>query len=68
MAPPDQVPLYQYLTTHPNSEIAGKVEWNFQKYLIGRDGAVLAKYSPKVLPEDPKVIADLDKALASPRK
>ena len=57
----DRIPLYKYLTEHPNSR--GKVEWNFQKYLIGRDGNVLGKYAPKTLPEDPKLIADIENAL-----
>ena len=39
----DQIPLYQYLTNHPHEAIAGEVAWNFQKYLVGRDGTVLAK-------------------------
>ena len=34
----DQCPLYRYLTKHPDKAIAGDVQWNFQKYLVGRDG------------------------------
>lgn len=61
----DQAPLYKYLTDHPNKDIAGKVEWNFQKYLVGRDGTILAKYGTRTLPEDKAVIADIEKALAA---
>lgn len=64
----DQAPLYKYLTGHPNTDIAGKVEWNFQKYLVGRDGTVLAKFGTRTLPEDPKVITEVEKALAAPKK
>jgi len=60
----DQAPLYKLLANHPNAETAGKVQWNFQKYLVGRDGTVLAKYGPRTLPEDSKVIADIEAALA----
>jgi glutathione peroxidase len=59
----DQAPLYRYLTQHSDPKIAGKVEWNFQKYLVGRDGTVLAKYGPRVLPDDKKVIEDIERAL-----
>lgn len=62
----DQAPLYRYLTKHPNTAIAGDVEWNFQKYLVGRDGRVIAKFAPRTLPDDPKLIAQLEAALAEP--
>lgn len=61
----DQAPLYKLLTEHPDESIAGKVEWNFQKYLVGRDGAVLAKFNPKVGPEDAELIKKLEAALAT---
>jgi glutathione peroxidase len=57
--------LYKYLTGHPNKDVAGKIEWNFQKYLVGRDGTVLAKYAPRTLPEDGKIVGDIEKALAA---
>ena len=63
----DQAPLYKFLTEHPDKTVAGPVEWNFQKYLVGRDGKVIAKFSPKVKPEDPQIVAALEKALAAPR-
>ncbi len=61
----DQAPLYQYLTGHPDQAIAGKVTWNFQKYLVGRDGTLLAKWGPRTLPTDEKVIKQLEAALAA---
>jgi len=61
----DKVPLYQYLTGHPNKEIAGEVPWNFTKYLIGRDGTALAKWGPKTLPEDPSIVEAIEKAIAA---
>lgn len=63
----DQAPLYKFLTEHPDPAIAGPVQWNFQKYLVGRDGAVLAMYGTRTLPEDEKVVADIEKALAAPK-
>lgn len=61
----DQCPLYQYLTKHPNKDIAGDVPWNFTKYLVGRDGTVLAKWGPKTLPEDKMIVEAVEKALAA---
>lgn len=63
----DICPLYSYLTNHPDKQIAGKVAWNFQKYLVSRDGKVMAKFHPKVNPNDPKLISQLEEALKAPR-
>jgi glutathione peroxidase len=63
----DQCPLYRYLTKHPDPAIAGDVPWNFTKYLVGRDGKVLAKWGPKTLPEDKVVVEAVEKALAAER-
>jgi len=60
-------PLYEFLTKHPNKDIRGKVAWNFQKYLIGRDGEVIAKFGPRTKPTDKKLIAAIEKALEAPR-
>jgi glutathione peroxidase-family protein len=60
----DICPLYKYLTTHPDSEIAGDVKWNFQKYLVDREGQVIAKFGPRTNPQDKKLIAKLEAELA----
>ncbi len=59
----DQCPLYRFLTRHPDKKIAGEVAWNFQKYLVGRDGTVLAKWDPRVKPTDKKVTEEVEKAI-----
>jgi glutathione peroxidase len=41
--------------------------WNFHKYLIGRDGRVVANFSSKVTPEDPAVIEAIERELKKPR-
>lgn len=61
----DQCPLYKFLTHHPDKNIAGEVAWNFQKYLVGRDGTLLAKWDPPTLPTDEKVIEKIEQALAA---
>lgn len=65
---PDKCPLYAYLTEQTDEQVRGKVEWNFQKYLVGRDGTVVAKFHPRVDPDDPKLVEALEKALAAPKK
>jgi glutathione peroxidase len=41
------------------------VLWNFEKFVIGRDGAVIARFSPDVTPGDPRLNKVLDRALAA---
>ncbi|HEY4381600.1 MAG TPA: glutathione peroxidase [Acidobacteriaceae bacterium] len=38
--------------------------WNFEKFLIGRDGRVATRFSPEVVPDDPAVVAGIEAALA----
>ena len=40
-------------------------QWNFHKYLIGRDGKVIASYSSNVTPQDKKLLSDIDHALSA---
>src|SRR5690349_18367627 len=47
----DMDPLFQYLTSkETNPAFAGDIKWNFNKFLIGRDGSVLARFAPQVEP------------------
>jgi glutathione peroxidase len=56
--------LYKYLTSGGGDPaIAGDVKWNFQKYLIDREGKLVAVFSPKVNPEDPELVAAVEAAL-----
>jgi glutathione peroxidase len=43
----------------------GEVLWNFEKFVIGRDGKVVGRFSPDITPDDAGLTAALDKALAS---
>jgi glutathione peroxidase len=55
-------PLYQWLI---GSAAGGgaDIAWNFEKFLVGRDGSVLKRFSPKVVPDAPEVIAAIEAAL-----
>jgi glutathione peroxidase len=55
-------PLYQWLTEHatPNDE----VKWNFEKYLISREGELLQRFSSKITPDDAALVQAVKKALS----
>jgi len=59
-----QHPIYNELTAVPDADgAAGDVQWNFEKFLIGPDGAVLARFRPRTVPDDPEVLAAIEKHL-----
>jgi glutathione peroxidase len=60
----DQHPLYKELTG-PGAAFPGDVKWNFGKFLIGRDGKVIARFEPGVKPDDAKVTKAIEEALAA---
>ncbi len=55
-------PLYSFLTS-PATGIAGDIAWNFEKFLIGRDGRVLKRYPPPTKPQDGGLLQDIADAL-----
>jgi glutathione peroxidase len=58
-------PLYQYLTSkETDPKFAGDIKWNFTKFLIGRDGEVVARFEPKVKPDTPEVVKAIEAELA----
>jgi glutathione peroxidase len=57
-------PLYAELTrVVADDGTAGKVKWNFEKYVIAPDGAI-SRFRPSTQPDDPAVIAAIEKGLA----
>ncbi len=57
-------PLYQVLTaTETEPEAAGDIKWNFEKFLIGRDGKVVKRFSPRVKPDAPEVVEAIEAEL-----
>ena len=61
---PDRNPLYEQLAG-PTSPFPGDIKWNFTKFLVGRDGKILARFEPMTKPDDPKVVAAIESALAA---
>ena len=63
----DQAPLYQFLTDKTtNPQFAGPIEWNFAKFLVGRDGKVIARFPAGKDPLTPEVVQSIEAALKSP--
>jgi len=61
---PKQAPLYKWLTSpEATPSDPGLVGWNFEKFLVGRDGAVIRRFSPRVKPEAPEVVSAIEAAL-----
>jgi glutathione peroxidase len=59
----DVTPLYRDL-----EEASGAApKWNFHKYIVGRDGRVVANFGSKTKPDDAEVVAAIERALKAPR-
>ncbi len=56
---PGRHPIYQWLTT----KFPGDIEWNFEKFLIGRDGQVVKRYPPATRPDDKGLLQDIAEQL-----
>ncbi|MBX3023710.1 glutathione peroxidase [bacterium] len=57
-------PLYAFLTSQPTQpDGSGDIQWNFAKFLVGKDGAVLARFAPTEKPDSPAIAAAIEQAL-----
>jgi glutathione peroxidase len=58
-------PLYQLLTSEEsNPGMSGPIKWNFEKFLVGRDGKVVKRFAPPIKPDSPEVIQAIEAELA----
>lgn len=57
----DKHPLYSFLTE--NAPEKGEVGWNFEKFLIGKDGSIIGRFKSGVDPESKELIGSIEKAL-----
>lgn len=61
----DQHPLYNFLTNPAtNPQFAGEIAWNFNKFLVDRDGKVVARFGSREKPDSEAVIAAIENALS----
>ena len=57
-------PLFKYLTDkETDPEFGGDIKWNFNKFLVDKNGKVIARFEPKVTPESEEVAKAIEKAL-----
>ena len=60
----DKAPLYQFLTDkNANPTTGGEIPWNFTKYLVDRNGKVLARFDAPVEPESKELTSAIETAL-----
>ncbi len=57
----NMAPLYQYLTQ--DSGFPGSITWNFNKFLVGKDGKVIARFGSKSAPESAEIKTAIESAL-----
>jgi len=61
---PNRHPLYAYLTQQPTTpDGPGDIQWNFAKFLVGRDGRVIARFAPATAPVSDEVVEAIEQAL-----
>jgi glutathione peroxidase len=59
---PGKAKLYDVLTT--SADPAGEVGWNFEKFLIAKDGSIAGRFKTRVTPDDPGLVAAIEAELA----
>lgn len=60
----DKAPLFSYLTSAGNPDKQGDIGWNFEKFLVGKDGKLIRRFATKVRPDDEALVAAVEKALS----
>ncbi|MEV1174192.1 glutathione peroxidase [Nonomuraea sp. NPDC049784] len=61
---PDRHPLYTELTQTPDEQgETGDVQWNFEKFLVDREGKAVARFRPRTAPDDPAITSAIEKLL-----
>jgi glutathione peroxidase len=61
---PDRDPIYERLTEVADAEgEAGDIQWNFEKFLISPDGAVVGRFRPRIKPDAPQIRAAIEAIL-----
>jgi glutathione peroxidase len=56
-------PLYKYLTNDAGEKFSGPITWNFEKFIVNRQGEVVARFAPRTAPEDPKMTSAIEAEL-----
>jgi glutathione peroxidase len=60
----DAEPLYKFLTSKDtNPKHSGEVKWNFEKFIVGRDGGIVTRFASDIEPESDEVVSAVRAAL-----
>jgi glutathione peroxidase len=63
----NQCALYKYLTSpDTNAQSAGAIRWNFEKFLLGRNGTMVARFPSHVDPLSPPLVQAIEREIAKP--
>jgi glutathione peroxidase len=54
-------PLFRWLRSERKGLLGGRINWNFTKFLVGRNGAVIARFAPTTEPQ--ALVEDIERAL-----
>jgi glutathione peroxidase len=58
---PERHPIYTELTATADAEgEAGDIQWNFEKFLVGPDGAVIGRFRPMTAPDAPELVSAIE--------
>lgn len=61
----EKAPLYTWLTSGGGqAALAGEVGWNFEKFLVGKDGKLIGRFATKMDPMSPELVSAIESALA----
>jgi glutathione peroxidase len=55
--------LYKYLTEQTSKEYKGEIDWNFEKFLVSKDGKVIGRFKSKVKPDDKELTSKIESSL-----
>lgn len=56
-------PLFKFLTTQPNQDFTGDISWNFEKFLIDREGKLIRRFKSKTTPDSEKLVGAVIESL-----
>ena len=61
----DQHPLFEYLTSAENPDFTGEIKWNFEKFLIGKNGTLKHRFRSAAKPQSDEIVGAIEKELNS---
>lgn len=60
----NQHPLYAELTKFGSAGLPDQVQWNFEKFLVDREGAIIARFAPSIEPDSAEILSAVEAAIA----